>query len=1222
MEIPGVVGGHTVRDPPQLDAGVSLNMYPERSKRETQYEGRVSRFQLSVHGYERFTPDNALVPVTALRGTREPEERLAVANGRTLRIFRNPGAARSIDRVSVSGQPVVDEVQGAPPMRENRLRPPFGCMHFPRDVAGEDYGAWYWVRDDGQIYWNAHQGTQANPNPQKPNNPMGEPVRIRNPGGIRPLGLTGILDGDDVFRVFISSMNDRIIRCWTKVRTQGDPPRPQDPNVRIWERDRASDLNLADDTAIGAPGSIWMSGTTLLVLDEITGRIVEFIYNQPTGRPGRDHEYWRRQTPIGGANPMSLQRMVGDPKRLEPVTFGGLYQGGDAIWAANRANGELVRVKQRTGVFQSSTPMRQTAPTVVDFRDGEATAKYACGAVAGSPGWWYISGTQYADDFGRVFRFDPIADEMSKITTPPLPDVEQADPPIGDLVTLGDEGRHMAWVVDRRLHIIDLVEDRVILNVEGNVDSVDYSVPRLIAADASTGVLKVSPVNGISIQTAEPYGEILPAARLRVPGVSADFESNNVTPNYNRPERVRSMFVGLREVITVLENGRAVRYKRNQMREADNAANRPVALNIDEIPGRMGRGNVWGVAAAAAQTAFFLRDRTRTSITRIPQQHTQTTTVPSRPDASDLEIRLYSDPPKDQSEFNDTGNFTRKYMRVGNNGVADVYAWAANAGAGLVFACEVPDQGQQRRCIDVYQDGDVLSAPSLRAGSSRDEDQRWVSRQIGQRIQLVNKPGSTTVFIPNIELGSTPSTAQRAAVAEGLLFEDLEFDAPLPRDWLRGVTFVPDANAASGGFLYVAIQQREGIPNRTVVRAFELREDGWVRAAARDIDVGLTTNNRTLSHDGQFLFDTSALLVSDQLDDGTTVRSTTIIPFRHGLTANISQYAWNPEQRNTSGAAAVATVRKNLYVFSPTGMELRDLTDATEGFPYRLTETRTIGLVAPRSLALVADILYWLGVTDGGGLRIWRVGHMGDGVPELVEGKSIEQMLDTIAAGGSYATALENAVGWSDDTGGHPTYVLHMAEAGVSLCYDADADRWHVRSSVEATGDDHLTWPWMPPGEGVQRVRHSTTWQGRLICGGYDRARNGALAFHAPRGWTDIDGGDIYRRRQFSAGAIERERIRFQKLRVDAVYDVEVSGQSLAGLQPKFSVHVSDDGGKTFDRDLGQREFGALAQGRPPRPFFRIGYSRERVYRVDCSAPVDFALRGASQIAGPGGAIA
>ena len=428
------------------------------------------------------------------------------------------------------------------------------------------------------------------------------------------------------------------------------------------------------------------------------------------------------------------------------------------------------------------------------------------------------------------------------------------------------------------------------------------------------------------------------------------------------------------------------------------------------------------------------------------------------------------------------------------------------------------------------------------------------------------------------------------------LFDGLTFDDSLATDWLGGITF-------SDGALLLAVRQSTG--NDTVVRALTFstsRTQRWARAESQDLTSQISTENMILANDGQFVFDSTGGLVQYDLPDGTPATATSLAAFRGGAVHRLSQYSWDPAQSNRTGAQAVFVIRRVLYAFNKSSLEVRDLSDETQGFPYRLVDTRTVGLVAPRTLTVVDDVVYWLGSTSGGGKRFWSFGASGDSVPDALKGKAIEEMLDRMAADG---VDLSEAVSHGDDVGGHPVVVTNFKSGGISLGYDADSEKWHARSSLRAIGDDPKTWDWLDEGQGVQRVTHSTTWQNRLIHGGYDRDGKGVLAFASNDDWKDIDGGLVTRVRQFNGGEAERRRVRFPALRVDAVYDQPM----VDGEEPYFDLMISNDGGKTFGVPRRRRIGGRTRK--PPQPFYRLGISQQRVYRVETSSPVPLVLLGA-----------
>ena len=84
--LPTAIGGHRVRRDPQINAEVAVNLFPERTRRESEFERRTPLYMLPTRGWRRFYGSSDLPPVTGLAGSRERNERLLAAFGRDLRV--------------------------------------------------------------------------------------------------------------------------------------------------------------------------------------------------------------------------------------------------------------------------------------------------------------------------------------------------------------------------------------------------------------------------------------------------------------------------------------------------------------------------------------------------------------------------------------------------------------------------------------------------------------------------------------------------------------------------------------------------------------------------------------------------------------------------------------------------------------------------------------------------------------------------------------------------------------------------------------------------------------------------------------------------------------------------------------------------------------------------------------------------------------------------------
>lgn len=1045
------IGGHSVRNEIKSDAGVAANVYAEYAPRENQFTRRMPRFMAATHGFRRLPGTETLPPVTGLEGSHEEAERLISANGREIRAYTNQSGGSSSWRsaLTLTGH------------TGQRLRPVLGAARVGVFT--------YYVRDDGAIWLKVDGPSSAR--------------ALLPPGAIgqHALGLACTPNGagTEAARLWFTCIEDRRIRCW---RASGGG---------TFTRDAAHDLDLSDD-AVGAPESLWMGADNrLLIVDATAARVMEYSWDPDAAAP------WTRITPPGPANPLSIQNIAGDPDVREPVVLGGVISFGDEIRVLDRTTGDLIRMERSTGAFLG----RRSLP---DLKDGETAAKAGCGFVNGqtTASRLYVNGIQYADKMGRFFG------DAAKVPGIALPDGERPRPAPTPLVPMGDDGRLMGWVADRRLHLIDLRRDRVIVNVEGAVDSLAYDRGRFLAADASIGMFKVSPVNQAR-SGGDLYGQPEPDALLSIPGWPRD-----------APRKITGLFVGVRSVLARMDDDGLWRYARGNLEAA------PVKIS--------GSARVVGVCAAGDRVAVIEGSTT----------HTNTITV-----------KLFDAPPATAADY---GRPSSTHVVNPNRAYREATGYAADDTRLYVAT------GQSRLEVRLFTGAQVSG---LSIDDSDDDD----------------------------------------------LFDGLT----LPNTgWLRGMTF-------RGGHLLMALRQDDTITsNRTHIRAYDPGTGAeWSRAAGRDLTNEAVTDNAILAHDAQYVFDAPGEMARGELDDGTPARFLAAGAWLAAAADRASRYQWSGRQRQRTGARAVAVSRSVVYVWNRAGMEIRDLADDTSGFPYELIDTRTIGLAAPRSIALVADVLYWVGATAGGGLRVWRVGHGGDTVPEAVEGKTSEEMLERMAATDTpFGDALRDSVAWADDHGGHPAYVLHSERGGISLAYGADEEAWHVRTSrlAQAGGvnlDPLITWPWLragnltPNDQGAQRVTHSTTWRGRLICGGFDVDQNGVLAFADADDFRDIDQGPVRRIRQFSGGLAERRLVRYPALRIDCAY-AQGGGSVVAGILPRFKLFLSDDGGVTWEF-VDEADFGPKGIGDPPDPFYRLGSSRDRVYRVETEAPVNFTLYGA-----------
>ena len=1087
MFIKDIIGGFTARREQQLSVGVAQNMFPETQPPESDLQVKRRVAMLPVHGYKTFD-DTETVRVTGLESTREADERLVVANGRTLRVFtdQNTDAAQRM-----ANSPI--DFEG---MDGQRLRPVLGAV-----VIGATY---FVVCDDGQV--RRDDGTVV--------------LDSAALGGRTPLGMA--TNTNVVARIWLTFADDRVIRCW---RLRG----------AVFEREAAMDIgvDIINETALESPESLWFdaAGKWMLVCDGIGGRLYEFAFDVDAEEP------WRLDTRPGVQNAFDLQLLAGDPKigAQEPLHVAGVYVSGNDISI-------LERSKRRMHTINRNTALLTASVALPDYRDGDDADRTPCGFVGGlATATVYVNGRQYSNGRGRLWRVGSTAAIRNN-----LPDALQTTSRQTKLLPLGDEGRLVAWVVDRRLHLIDLRKNRLLQNVAGAIDSLAFREGAYIAVDATRGDLRVS----------EP-GAILRESGLRIgsPEFGAVIRPS-LFPRDTPREPLRSFYVGAGHIVGCLGRYSGVGLSRVAKLDVRSDAYVWDRGDIDAEPTLISYGSgtrfrrVWGVCAhggtgADAGKLFILRERANQE---------------EPPDMSfrDVEFAKFATVPTDvDGFFTPEGTPTNLTLTNPASEVRDI----ATDGEYLYVVEGAPDIRQ----MEVF---------NLTTGA-KDDDRSF--------------DDLNTVITEGLEVDRDPTATQPAGTDRTVQ----------PQAWLRSVD-------VADGHVFIGIRLESGA---TIIRAFKY-DGGWQHVPSRDITAGVTSDHRALTHDAKFLYDVRNTPINDYLEDGSPVERAVLAGYWLANPDRLSRYRWSPSLVNPASAKACAVLRRSLVSWSSTEMTIWTPRQGP-GFPYRIASSRSVGLVAPDSIVNVEDVLHWIGKSAGGGLRVWRLGMEGDVTPQPINSKAVEELLDAVS---ETPGAIEGAIGWGDDTGGHPVAVFTMPRGGVTIAYDADADDWHTRTSLRLSGDDQpADWPfwWQRPTQGAQRITNSTLWRNRLTMGGYGKD-GGIVAFSDFGSWLDIDGGAVERVRMASALNPERSDIKRPVLRVDCVYGVRGAGTSVADHDPRFDVEISDDGGRTF---TDTRTVPLAPRGsRPPRPIYRLGHSQFRVYRVSCVAPVEFIILGAYQI--------
>ena len=354
-------------------------------------------------------------------------------------------------------------------------------------------------------------------------NAVAEPVNVEALVGLTPLGLATRVDGG-VRRFWMSCVEDGLVRCWMLDGVN-------------WDRDDDYDLDTVP-VGVACPESLsWgvdPAGRPFLVcVDAIGGRLYEWRYDFTQPEP------FTLVSRTGPQNAFDLQLLTGDSSQdlplrgARPVLPGGV----DAA-----SNNQFITVLD-AGTRQRRAFDRAAGILASTFADGALPsglrAPYAFVSGA-APAAYYFPG----DTAGTIRRSAGAV--VRQVAGAPW-----KQPPRTPVVPFGDHGRLAGWVVDRRLHLLDLQhadeQDRGLYrNVAGPVDSLVFAGERFVGVDVQGGLLKAS----------DPDQVVTPAAsglRYGAPAAAATVYPplRGIPPAADDRRRMRGFFVGARVILGV-----------------------------------------------------------------------------------------------------------------------------------------------------------------------------------------------------------------------------------------------------------------------------------------------------------------------------------------------------------------------------------------------------------------------------------------------------------------------------------------------------------------------------------------------------------------------------------------------------------------------------------------------------------------------------------------------
>lgn len=311
-----------------------------------------------------------------------------------------------------------------------------------------------------------------------------------------------------------------------------------------------------------------------------------------------------------------------------------------------------------------------------------------------------------------------------------------------------------------------------------------------------------------------------------------------------------------------------------------------------------------------------------------------------------------------------------------------------------------------------------------------------------------------------------------------------------------------------------------------------------------------------------------------------------------------SSFDFNPlnfatAEGNPDNIVSQMALNRDLWLFNTLSIEIFTNTGNPD-FPFERVQSGYIeqGCAAAFSVAKTSGVVFWLSRDESGAGIVMAASGPG---PQRISTHAIEQAIS------GYAD-ISTARGYTYQKDGHSFYVLNFDEA--TWVYDLTTKLWHERAYLH---------------EGVFQ-RHRGDTHGYLpnlgihLVGDYNNNKVYMLSESA-----NTDAGQEIKRLR-SAPHISNDslsRIFHKSLQIDMETGIGLDG-SAQGSDPKIMMRFSDDGGHTWSNEK-QAAIGKLGNYKTRALWRRLGTSRDRVYEVSVTDPIDVTLIDAVIDVEPGG---
>ena len=290
--------------------------------------------------------------------------------------------------------------------------------------------------------------------------------------------------------------------------------------------------------------------------------------------------------------------------------------------------------------------------------------------------------------------------------------------------------------------------------------------------------------------------------------------------------------------------------------------------------------------------------------------------------------------------------------------------------------------------------------------------------------------------------------------------------------------------------------------------------------------------------------------------------------------------------------SCLAGTNARLFTFGPKSMQVFNYTnDANMPFNSPDTSAMAIGILAPRSAAVLGNEVFWLGSSSVGQFGIYRTTGT---EPQRISGPEMEREIAGMES-------PEDAEGFCWTESGHSFYAITFRQGNRTFVFDESTGQWHNRVSTDAQGADNCwryRFPCLLDGslcfmctEGVVEVARPV----------YEYV-NGIRSVAVEPSWNEHDGKAIVRKRR-GAAIVDG----FTAFMVDNVQFQLPHGFAPAGVSPKVVFRYSNNGVNFLEREGlmgGAGAYGFVTQ------FPRLGIGSSFILELSCSYDCPFDITG------------